>query len=96
MTFKEQVEALKSKIQGKLKPESSQEEIEEISGIVKELDSLVESHDAMATENAKFKDQIVKMVMTQGNSEKPAEESSESKPKTIEEIIAEELAKGEK
>ena len=40
MTFKERLEALKTKIQAKIKAESTPEEIEEINNLVAELDSL--------------------------------------------------------
>lgn len=96
MTFKEIVESLKGKIQGEIKPESSPEEIEKLNGLISELDSLETSHNEVVTENAKFKDTIVRMVTSQGDSNPPLDGALESKPKTIEECVAEELAKEKK
>lgn len=94
--FNEKLEALKKRIQGKIKPDSTPEEIEEVNSIVEELDSLGSSHKEVVTENAKFKDTIVRMVTTQGNSDKPADDSTGSKPKSIEECVAEQIEKGGK
>lgn len=94
--FNEQLEALKKRIQAKIKAESTSEEIEEVNSIVAELDSLGSSHNEVVTENAKFKDTIVRMVTNQGNSDKPGDDSTGSKPKSIEECVAEQLEKGGK
>ena len=89
MTFKEQLEALKGKFQSKIKAESTPEEIQEVNDLIAELDSLGVSHDEVVTENAKFKDTIVRMVTTEGNGKKPVDDSSGSKTMSIEEAIAE-------
>ena len=94
--FNEQLEALKKRIQAKIKAESTPEEIEEVNSIVAELDSLGSYHNEVVTENAKFKDTIVRMVTNQGNSDKPVDDSTGSKPKSIEECVAEQLEKGGK
>lgn len=96
MTFKEKFDALKGKIQAKITAESSPEQIEEINAIVGELDELEASHNEVVTESAKLKDTIVRMVSNQGDGNKPGDDSTGSKPKTIEECVAEELNKGEK
>lgn len=96
MTFKERLDALKGKIQAKINADSSPEEIQEVNEIVAEFDSLETSHNEVVTENAKFKDTIVRMVSTQGDGNKPKDDSDGSKPKTIEECVAEELDKGGK
>lgn len=95
MNFKEQLEALKGKIQARITTESSADEINEINGYVEELNSLETSYNEVVTEQAKLKDTIVRMVSTQGSSDKPKDESSGSKPMTIEECIAE-VSKGGK
>lgn len=94
--FNEKLEALKKRIQAKIKADSTPEEIEEVNSMIADLDSLGSSHNDLATENAKFKDTIVRMVTTQGNSDKPGDDSTGSKPKSIEECVAEELEKGGK
>lgn len=94
--FNEKLEALKKRIQAKIKADSTPEEIEEVNSMIADLDSLGSSHNELVTENAKFKDTIVRMVTTQGNSDKPADDSTGSKPKSIEECVAEELEKGGK
>ena len=95
MTFKERLEALKTKIQARIKAESTPEEIEEINNLVAELDSLGGSYEELSQEHSKVKDTLVRMVTSQGNSDKPKDESNGSKPMTIEECVAE-VQKGEK
>ena len=87
--FKEQFDALKGKFQAKITADSTQEQIEEINGIVAELDALETSHNEVVTENAKFKDTIMRMVSTEGNSNTPQNDSTGSKSMSIEEAIAE-------
>ena len=96
MSFQEQITALKEKVKAKIKPESSEEEIQEINGLLAEMDSLETTHNELVTENAKFKDTIVRMVTNQGDGNKPRDDTDGSKPKTIEECVAEELEKGGK
>lgn len=96
MTFQEQITALKEKVKAKIKPESSEDEIQEINGLLAEMDSLETTHNELVAENAKFKDTIVRMVTNQGDGNKPKDDTDGSKPKTIEECVAEELEKGGK
>lgn len=93
MTFKERLEALRAEVKSQIKPESSEEELTRLNGISAKLDELETDYNSVVTENAKFKDTIVKMVTTEGNSDKPKDETGDDKPKTIEEIVAEELNK---
>lgn len=96
MTFTEQINALKERFKSKLTDQSTPEEIQEVNDVVKELEDIETAHNVVATEHAKFKDTIVRMVTTQGDSNKPRDDTDGSKPKTIEECVAEELAKQEK
>ena len=96
MTFKEKLDALKGKFQAKIKAESTPEEIQEVNDLIAECDSLESSYNEVVTENAKFKDTIVRMVSTQGDGNKPGDDTTGSKPKSIEECVAEELEKGDK
>ena len=96
MEFKEILDALKGKFSAKITAESSQEEIDEVNGLIADLDSLGESHEKLVSDHAKTKDALVRMVTNQGNGNKPADDTDGSNPKTIEECVAEELAKGGK
>lgn len=96
MTFKERIDSLKAKLQGKIKQESTADEIAEINDLIAELDGLNTDYDGVMTEQSKLKDQIVKMVLSEGSGKKPVDESSGSKSMTIEEAIAEVESQGGK
>ena len=87
MSFQEQLNSLREKIKGKIKPESTEEELGELNGILGELDEMEKSHNDLVTENAKFKDTIVKMVTTQGDDKPPQDDPSGSKPRTLGKFI---------
>lgn len=91
--FKSKLEAIKEKIKAKIKPESTPEEVNELTNLINELDELEVPYNEKVEESAKFKDTIVRMVLEQGNSDKPADDSMGAKPKSIEECVAEELNK---
>lgn len=95
MTFKEKIEALKSKFSSKITSESTPEEIEEINGYVAELDSLSEEHNSVVEKNAKLTNTIVKIVTKEGSDKTPPDDETGSKPLSIEECIAK-VEKGEK
>ena len=95
MTFKEKIEALKSKFSSKITEESTPEFIEEINGYVAELDALSEEHNEVVAKNEKLTNTIVKMVTKEGNDKTPPDDETGSKPLTIEECIAK-VEKGEK
>ena len=86
--FKETLQKIKGYFQNKITAESTPEEVNEVNAFIGDLDSMDVEHDKVITENAKFKDTIVNMVSTQGNSDKPKDESGGSKPMTMDEIIA--------
>ena len=96
MNFKEKIASLKKKVQSGIKPDSAPEELERLNGMVKELEEVEKEHNDTLAENAKFKDAIVRMSLNTGNGDKPEDESGGSKPKTIEECVAEEMQKGGK
>lgn len=93
MNFKERVEALKGEFNAKINQDTTPEEVEKINKSNANLDSLVEDYNLVVTENAKLKDTIVRMVTTQGDGKQPQNDSTGSKPKSIEECIAEEMNK---
>ena len=96
MKFSEKINALKEKLNAKLTAESSPEQIEEINSLVAEVNALNEDYSNLEQEHAKTKDALVRMVVTQGNSDKPKEdESGGSNPRTIDEIIADKLKEKE-
>ena len=89
MNWKEQVEALKAKFQSKVKEDSTQEEIDEINGLIAEVDALDSAYNELEQEHAKTKTALVRMVVNQGSGDKPRDDTDGSKPKTIEECVAE-------
>ena len=89
MPFKDLIKTHREKLQAKITAESTPEQIEEITGLVADLDELESAYDTVDSERAKLKDTVVRMVLEQGSGEKPADGSTGSKPKTIEECIAE-------
>lgn len=89
MEFTERMKALKEKKQALIKPDMSAEDIQAINDEIAELDELEKSHNKLVTENAKFKDTIVRMVTSEGNGKTPKDDSSGSKTMSIEEAIAE-------
>ena len=94
MTFKERVDALKSKIQAKIKSESTADEIAEINDLVAELDALDADYTNLSQEHSKVKDTLVRMVTSEGSGDKPSDDSMGSKPKSIEECVAEVAQQG--
>lgn len=93
MTFKEQIDSLRAKIKAHIKPESSDEDVADYTSLLSEVDELEKHHASLQEENAKFKDKIIKMVMTEGDDKPPVDDSNGSNPKSIEELLAEFQAK---
>lgn len=91
-----EIATLIEKLKAKIKPESSEDEIAEINGMIADLETIENNHNSVVTENAKFKDTIVNMVLKTGDGKAPGNASDGSNPKSIEECIAEEIQKGEK
>ena len=89
MNWKEQIEALKGKLSSKLNSKSKQEEIDEINGLIADVDALDTTYNEISQEHAKTKEALVRMVVNQGSSDKPGDDSTGSKPKSIEECVAE-------
>ena len=89
MNWKEQVDALKAKFQSKVKEDSPQEEIDEINTLIAEVYALDSAYNELEQEHAKTKSALVRMVVNQGSSDKPRDDTDGSKPKTIEECVAE-------
>ena len=96
MTIQERLNALKEKIKSKIKDDSTPEELEELKGMLTELDEVETEHNKVVEVNAKYKDTIVGMVLNQGNGKAPGNPSDEeSKPKSMDELLAEFEAKQE-
>ena len=96
MTFKEQIESLRARIKSHIKPESSDEDVQEFSGLLNEVDELEKHHQNLEAENAKYKDKIIKMVMYEGDDKPPVDTHDGSNPKSVEELLAEFQAKEDK
>ena len=86
MSFKKQLDSLRAKVKSHIKPESSQEELDELNGMITDIDNVEKEYDSLSQENAKFKDKIVNMVLNQGD-DKPPQDPSGSKPRSMEEFI---------
>ena len=95
MNFEKRLETLIGKVKSKIKPESTAEEVEEVNDLLNDLNALKDYHSKVVEENGQFKDTIVRMVVSQGSSDKPANGSDGSKTMTIEEAVAE-VSKGGK
>ena len=89
MKFNEKIEALKSRAKERITPESSQEDIDRVNSISIELDDLMKDYDKIATENAKFRDTIVNMVLQNGDDKPPVDATGGHTPKSLEECLAE-------
>lgn len=89
MGFSEKIKALKEKRQALIKPDMSAEEIQAINDDIAELDELENFHNELVTENAKFKDTIVRLVSSQGDGKAPKDDSPGSKTMSIEQAFAE-------
>lgn len=89
MGFSEKIKALKERKQSLIKADMSAEDIQAINDEIAEYDELEKSYNDVLTENAKFKDTIVRMVTSEGDSKKPKDDSSGRKTMSIEEAIAE-------
>ena len=89
MNWKESIDALKTKISAKITADSSQEEIDAINSVLADIDVLDKAHTTLEEEHSKTKEAVVRMVVNQGNGEKPKDDTDGSKPKSIEECLAE-------
>lgn len=89
MTWKENIDALKAKISAKITADSSQEEIDATNSVLADIDALDQTHNTLEEEHKKTKEAVVRMVINQGNGEKPKDDTDGSKPKSIEECLAE-------
>ena len=88
MTLKERLDSLREKAKNRIKPESTQEEIDEYNGTISELDEIEKEHNEVVAVSAKYKDTIVKMVLNQGDGKTPEDDSEGSKPKNMDEFLA--------
>lgn len=83
--IKDRVSKLKDYFQGLMSKEMSTEELEKHQEMLAEFDEIDKESDQQLEEISSAKDQIVKLVKSQGSSDKPKEEK-EQKPRTLEEI----------
>ena len=88
MSFKEQLDSLRNRAKARIKADSPQEEIDDINAILADLDTIENDYNSLSQENAKFKDKIVNMVLNEGNDKTPPDDSSGSKPKSMEQFIS--------
>lgn len=96
MTIKETLNSLRARAKARITPESSEEQVEEYNSIIAELDAIEKEHNDVVALNGRYKSTIVDMVLNQGDSKTPVDESEGSKPKSIDELLADFQAKQEK
>lgn len=89
MNFKEKLQAQKDYLKALIKDDTSADDIERINGLISSIDEVDKEHDDLLTEHAKTKDSLVRLVVNQGSSEKPKDDSGGSNPKSVDEILAE-------
>ena len=87
MSIKERLDSLREKAKSKIKPESTQEEIDEANSIIAELDAIETEHNEVLSTSAKYKDTIVNMVLKNGDGKAPVDDSEGSKPKSMDEFL---------
>lgn len=88
MTIKERLDSLRAKLKSRITAESKQEDIDEVNGLLSELDEIEKEHNDVVAVSAKYKDTIVNMVLNQGDGKKPKDDPDGSKPVDIEESLA--------
>lgn len=96
--WQEKVKEIKEEFTTRITQDSSAEEIEKINQSTAKVDELDKMYLEVEQENRKLKDAIARMVTSQGSSDKPNDPSdpNETKPLTLDEIIAEKLKQKEK
>ena len=87
MSFKEQLDSMRAKVKKYMKPESSKEELEELNGILADLDNVEKDYNSLSQEKDKYKEKIINMVLNEGNDDIPPDDENGRKPKSMEEFI---------
>lgn len=94
--FKKVLEETKIQLKGMLNKDSSQEQINVITALDKNLDSLNEAYDQKSQENESLKDNLIEAVKNTGfkvNSSQQDDSGIGQNPKSMDEILTEELDK---
>jgi len=86
MSFKEILDNLKNDIKSKINADTPKEQLDAYQKQNENLDSLEKEYDRVVSENVKYKDTIVNMVLTSGDGKKPTEEI-EDKALSIDECL---------
>lgn len=94
--FKKVLEQTKVQLKGLLNKDSSQEQINAITELDKNLDSLNEAYDQKAQENESLKDNLIEQVKNTGfkvSGSQKDDSGIDPNPKSMDEILTEELDK---
>lgn len=83
--FLELIDTISKQAKAKLNSSSSEEEINAVNDLTKNLDELKKEHENLEAENGRLKDKIIESIRSVGSSEPPADDKKE---KSLEEIIA--------
>lgn len=86
MNFKEQLEALKTRINGMITKDSSTEQVKAYGELKEEVEKLGQSHEELVKEHSELKDLYIQSVKNYGTSDKPVNEPN--KGTTFEEIMS--------
>ena len=91
--FKQKLEELKNKFQGRITQDSSADDIADVKATTDNLDELNGLYTNLEVENRKLKDVVAKMVLSQGDSSTPNDSSdpNEGQGLSIQQIIDEKL-----
>lgn len=94
--FKKVLEETKLQLKGMLNKDSSQEQINAITALDKNLDSLNEAYDQKTQENESLKDNLIESVKNTGfkvGGSQKDDSGIDQNPKSMDEILNEELDK---
>lgn len=93
MTFKEKLESIRAEFKGKINADSTPEELERINGMLASIDEIEADYTKVSEDNAKYQATIVKLVSTSGDGQPPKDEENGKQPRSLEQIMAEEMNK---
>ena len=92
--IQEQIQKIKSYLQGKVTSETPADELAELNGIIEACDDVVAEDTKTNDELVKTKDMVIKMVKNQGSSTSPEDPAGGDKPpRSLEEIAQEVISK---
>lgn len=86
--FKKYLDTTREKVNSLVNADSSTSQIEEVSGIGKELDNLSGEYDKLVEENRKLKDMVINQVKATGFKATGSEDNPAGGERSLEDIIS--------